>query len=260
MKKQALLLSGAIMLTVGMASLASCQETVTQPSAQPSPTPVDFPHWRIVLVDQSSRSPDFASFLQTLRQAVQKRDVTFIRSIVTEETQFGFGPHRSLSYLNPDNPNSPFWSQLEKAIAPGCTDEATLPQPNQEPLFSCPTVFRQFDQAVKTAPQKPLAYETSVVIVGEAIVRSQPIANSPSVAVLENEIVQADQATLEASPQPLKDETLSPNNLNGWTPVILPNDRRGYVPNRQAYRPLGYRAVFAKKGDRWILQAFVSGD
>jgi hypothetical protein len=264
MKNQALLLSGAILLTVAVASLAACQENLTQRStpAQNSPTADDFSHWRIVLLDQSSRSPDFAEFLQTLRQAVQQRDATFIRSIVTEQTQFGFGRHRSIAYLNPDNPNSPFWAQLEKAIAPGCTDEAVLPQPTKEKLFSCPTVFRQFDQAMKTAPekQKSLAYETSVVIVGQTIVRSQPTPDAPSVAALSNEIVQFDRTTYETSPQKRQDETFAPSKLNGWTPVILPNDQRGYVSNRQAYRPLGYRAVFAKSGDRWMLQAFVSGD
>ncbi|MGV0023962.1 hypothetical protein [Phormidesmis priestleyi] len=268
MKKQALLLSGAIMLTVGVTSLAS--EYSTQTSTQTStlaqnslsPNPNDFPHWRIVLTDQSSRSPDFANFLQTLRQAVQKRDANFIRGIVTKETQFGFGAHRSIAYLNPDNPNSPFWSQLEKAIAPGCTDESVLPQPSKEPLFSCPTVFRQFDQAMKTAPenQKPLAYENAVVIVGQTIVRLQPKPDAPSVAVLSDEVVQFDQATFEALPPQQQDQTFSPSNLNGWTPVILPNDQRGYVSNQQAYRPLGYRAVFSKSGDRWILQSFVSGD
>ncbi len=263
MKNQALRLSGAIMLTLAVTSLAACQKNITQSPTltQNALAPNDI-HWRIVLADQSSRSPDFANFLQTVRQAVQKRDATFIRSIVTEQTQFGFGAHRSIAYLNPDNPNSPFWAQLEKAIAPGCTDEAALPQPSQEPLFSCPTLFRQFDQAVKTAPevQKPLAYETSVVIVGQTIVRSQPSPEAPKVAVLSDEIVQFDRSTLETSPQKLQDETLAPSNLNGWTPVILPNNQRGYVSNRDAYRPLGYRAVFAKKGDRWILQAFVSGD
>jgi hypothetical protein len=263
MKKQALLLSGAIMFTVVGASLASCQENLTQTSTptQISPTAKDFSHWRIVLTDQSSRSPDFARFLQTLRQAVQKRDANFIRGIVTEQTQFGFGTHRSIAYLNPDNPDSPFWTQLEKAIAIGCTDETSLPQPSSEQRFSCPTVFRQFDQAVKTAPetQKPLAYENAVVIVGQTIVRSQPKPDAPSVAVLSDEIVQFDQATFEALP-PQQDQTFSPSNPNGWTPVILPNAQRGYVSNRQAYRPLGYRAIFAKQSDRWILQAFVSGD
>lgn len=264
MKNQALLLSGAIILTVGVASLACTQnsQSSTQTptlSQNVSSTPSDFSHWRIVLTDQSSRSPDFAQFLQTVRQAVQKRDAAFIRNIVTEQTQFEFGAHRSLAYLNLDNPSSPVWAQLEKVIAPGCTAETGLPS-SQDTLFSCPTVFRQFDQALKAATQKPIAYETSVVIVGQAIVRSQPTPASSNVAVLSDEIVQFDRATFEALTQQQRDQTFSLSNLSGWTPVILPNQQRGYVSNQQAYRPLGYRAVFVKRSDRWLLQAFVSGD
>ncbi len=89
----------------------------------------DFSEQRIEPVSESNQSPEFAQFLQTVKQAVRDRDAKFIRSIVTPGTHFSFGEHRSINYLNPDNPNSPFWSQLEKAIAAGCTNEATL--------FSC---------------------------------------------------------------------------------------------------------------------------
>lgn len=238
--------------------------TITQNQEPNSSPSTDFSHWQISLADQSEQSSDFSQFLQQLRQAVQKRDAAFIRSIVTPETKFGFGEHRSISYLNPENPDSPFWSQLEKAIAPGCTDEANIALPQRPPKgmqFSCPTVFRQFDEAVKNAPekQKPLAYETSVVVVGAGVnVRSQPRMDAPSIAILSNEIVQYDRATFQKATQPVQDETLSRSHLDGWTPVILPNDQRGYVSNRSAYRPSEHRAIFSKVGGRWTLQAFAS--
>lgn len=292
MKYQAVLLSGAVVLTAAVSSTvaavtylnhnplplieeksatkASDQEPTTStqlsvPSVAQSPekpsdaTPqpsdlTDFPHWKISLVDESAQVPDFAQFLERLKKAVRDRDAQFIRSIVTPKTKLSFGEHRSISYLNPENPNSPFWSDLEKTLALGCT--------NEQIFFSCPTTFRQFDAAVKNAPadQRETAYETSVIVVGENVnVRSQPDLKAPTVALLTNEIVKLDrdafkEAMLETP------AVVAPSNLDGWTPVILPNNKSGYVSTRYAYSPLGYRALFAKENGKWVMQAFVVGD
>ncbi|MCY7276492.1 MAG: hypothetical protein LH702_22850, partial [Phormidesmis sp. CAN_BIN44] len=202
MTYRALLVTGAMITTVAVTTLAamtpqSVQKTATiQASIAPANAPIarldasisdspatppdsnpdlsDFPHQKINLVDQSSQSPEFAQFIQQFRQAVQNRDAQFIRDLVTSKTAFDFGRHRSINYLNPDNPKSPFWSQLEKAIAPGCTDEANtalLQTPPKGTVFSCSTVFRQFDEVVKNAPanQKISVSETSIVIVGNGV-------------------------------------------------------------------------------------------
>lgn len=245
---------------------ASIADSPATPSPDSNPDLSDFPHQKINLVDQSSQSPEFAQFIQQFRQAVQNRDSKFIRDRVTSKTAFDFGRHRSINYLNPDNPKSPFWSQLEKAIEPGCTDEANAALPQTPPkgtVFSCSTVFRQVDAVVKNASanQKPLASETSIVIVGKGVsVRSEPEPKAPVIALLSDEIVTFDRDTFEKSAMPMQQTTLEPDNLDGWTPVILPNDKHGYVSNRFAYRPLGYRAIFANTDGRWMMQAFVSGD
>ncbi|MBW4417896.1 MAG: SH3 domain-containing protein [Myxacorys californica WJT36-NPBG1] len=291
MKYQAALLSGAVVLSAAISSVAAvtyfnrsslpiivdtpAQTTDLQP-AKPAPSSVptvpqspqqpsatlglqssdltDFPQWRINLVDESSQSPDFAQFLEKVKQAVRDRDAEFIRSIVTPKTKLGFGEHRSISYLNPENPQSPFWMDLEKSLALGCT--------NEQIFFSCPTAFRQFDGAIKDAPadQKALAYETSVIVVGENVnVRSQPDSNAPLVAILSNEIVKFDRDTFKQAMLNTP-KVVQQSDLNAWTPVILPNDKSGYVSNRYAYNPLGYRVLFAKENGKWIMQAFVVGD
>ncbi|MCY7275569.1 MAG: SH3 domain-containing protein [Phormidesmis sp. CAN_BIN44] len=296
MNYRALLLTGAVISTVAVSSTLaamtsqSVQKTATiqasialtnapiarldaapiadSPATPPDSNPnlSDFPHQKINLVDQSSQSPEFAQFIQQFRQAVQNRDAQFIRDRVTSKTTFDFGRHRSINYLNLDNPKSPFWSQLEKAIAPGCTDEANIALPQNPPkgtVFSCSTVFRQFDEVVKNAPanQKISVSETSIVIVGNGVnVRSEPDTKAPVIAILSDEIVTFDRDTFEKSPMQIQQTTLEPDNLDGWTPVILPNDKHGYVSNRFAYRPLGYRAIFANTDGRWMMQTFVSGD
>jgi hypothetical protein len=286
MKRQALILSGVVALTVASVSTIAAvtyfqsrppaleQQTPDNPTpsspepstptstfdppAKPLPaaTPdTNFPHWRIKLVDESTQSPDFAQFYQQLKKAVRDRDAKFIRSIVTDKTKFGFGEHRSIDYLNPDNPSSPFWTQLEKALSLGCTSE--------EAFFSCPTTFRQFDSVAKNAPddQKDTAYESSIIVVGEGVnVRSQPNVDAPAIATLTNEIVQFDSDTFQKASNKDRAETFDLNNVEGWTPVILPNDKHGYVSNRYAYSPLGFRALFAKENGKWMMQAFLAGD
>ncbi len=295
MTYRALLLTGAIISTVAVSSTLSATTSKavpppispTQAAIAPTNAPIssldasisdtpatpsdnnldlsDFPHQKINLVDQSNQSPEFAQFIQRFRQAVQNRDSKFIRDRVTSKTAFDFGKHRSINYFNPDNPKSPFWSQLEKAIALGCTDEANTALPQSPPkgtAFSCSTVFRQFAGARNAlANQKVPVSETSIVVVGNGVnVRSEPEQKAPVIAVLSDEIVTFDRDTFEKFPMQIQQTTLEPDNLDGWTPVILPNDKRGYVTNRFAYRPLGYRAIFANTDGRWMMQAFVSGD
>lgn len=285
MKYPALIVSGTVILTAAVSSTVAAvtylksQQPLTDPPtaevvqpsktgdsisttknnppsiAQATPTPdTDFSHWRIQLVDESTQSPEFAKFFDRFKQAVRSRDAQYIRSLVTPSTKFSFGQHRSIDYLNPDDPKSPFWSQLEKAIQLGCSRDGAL--------FSCPTTFRQFDAALKDAPadQKDTAYSSSIIVVGQNVnVRSQPSTDAPTIAALTNEIVRYDAETFQNAPEATRSQ-FNINNPDGWTPIILPNSKRGYVSNQYAYSPIGYRAIFGQENGHWVLQAFVTGD
>lgn len=218
------------------------------PAASPNPNRLE-----IALVDESTQSPDFAKFLDRTRQAVRDRDAKYIRSIVTPETKFSFGAQRSIDYLNPENPNSSFWTSLEKALSLGCSQESYG--------YSCPTVFQQFDNAVKKNPSANLDAFSAIVVVGENVnVRSQPSSNSAAIATLTNEIVKYDIATFQNASDQDKSATLRLDNPKGWTPVILSDNRRGFVSSRYAYSPIGYRVLFSKSSGDWKMQAFVTGD
>jgi hypothetical protein len=46
-----------------------------------------------------------------------------------------------------------------------------------------------------------------------------------------------------------------------WTPVILPNETRGWIASRLLRSPVGWRAGFTKGADgKWKLTMFVAGD
>ncbi|MBE9012463.1 hypothetical protein IQ250_19890 [Pseudanabaenaceae cyanobacterium LEGE 13415] len=276
MKTNALILSGVVVLTAAVSSTIAAvtflrpapqpetpkveQPTVSTPPAtteklnppvvvSPSPDPVGVP---IKLVDESVQSSDFTKFLDRTKQAVRDRDAKYIRSIVTPQTKFSFGAQRSIDYLNPENPNSSFWTSLEKALALGCSKE-----PNG---YSCPTVFQQFQNAAKQSSPELDAF-SAIVVVGQNVnVRSEPHVNSPAIATLTNEIVKYDAGAFQNASEQEKSEILRLDNPNGWTPVVLLDNRRGFVASQYAYSPVGYRAFFGKEGGEWKMQVFVTGD
>jgi hypothetical protein len=273
MRYKTLVLSGAVALTAAVSSTiaavtyksptAEPPKPIEQVQPSPAPTtaeklnsPVAAPpaaespeRQKITLVDESIQSPEFAKFLDRTKQAVRDRDAKYIRSIVTPETRFSFGKQRSIDYLNPENPKSPFWTSLEKALSLGCSQEAQG--------YSCPTVFNQFAEAIKKSNAQTDAF-SAIVVVGENVnVRSQPNSTAPVVATLSNEIAQYDTAAFQNAPDK---DALRLDDPNGWTPIVLPNDKRGYVSSKYAYSPVGYRILFGKEQGGWKLQAFVTGD
>jgi hypothetical protein len=275
MKYKALVLSGVVGLTAAVSSTIAAvtylrpqpQTVVEQsppapaqtteklnPPVATSPTPEPAtPRQSISLVDESVQSPEFAKFLDRTKQAVRDRDAKYIRSIVTPETKFSFGKQRSIESLNPDNPNSPFWTSLEKALSLGCSQEASG--------YSCPTVFHQFDAAIKKSTSPETDVFGAIVVVGQNVnVRSSPNATAPVVATLTNEIVKYDTTTFQNASAQEKADLYRLDNPNGWTPVMLPDDKRGFVASRYAYSPVGYRALFGKEAGAWKMQAFVTGD
>ncbi|NER82991.1 MAG: hypothetical protein F6K42_26235 [Leptolyngbya sp. SIO1D8] len=49
--------------------------------------------------------------------------------------------------------------------------------------------------------------------------------------------------------------------IDGWTPVILPNQIQGYVYNRYVYHPQGPKALFENVDGRWqLLRIVISQD
>ncbi|MBD1825482.1 hypothetical protein H6F51_23720, partial [Cyanobacteria bacterium FACHB-DQ100] len=90
--------------------------------------------------------------------------------------------------------------------------------------------------------------------------RSQPNTNSAAIATLTNEIVKYDTTAFQNASDTEKSTTLRLDNSNGWIPIVLSNNRRGFVSSRYAYSPIGYRVLFNKDSGEWKMQAFVTGD
>jgi hypothetical protein len=249
-------------------SSASSSSIVTQPShhpeqAQPGlqhqgPTPSPssnatitllsggYPRHPVTLVDEVEPGSSFFQFRERLRQAVHHRDADYIRSIATSSIKLSLGPEPdTLDDLDINNPNAPFWQDMENAIATGCT---RYNQSSLEPEgWVCPHVFGASESIdIRNLNLPPDLFVNQLFIVGENVnVRAEARIDSPVIGTLSNEIVLLNRDI---------------NSVEDWTRIIMPTGQQGYVDDRYAYEPLGYRASFFRKNGMWQMNVFIAGD
>lgn len=227
----------------------------------------DFPHQRIELVDEVEPGSDFDQFRAQLQQAIRDRDADFVRSLIPAEgISIGFGRPMTAEDLQLEDPDSFFWNSLQKAMLPGCAvlenagEEATV-DPNTQ-VWECANVAQAFFEQYPPPADADGVDDAirSVIVVGAAVnVRLTPGSDRPIIAQLSNEVVEFDQETWESLPPEVREDMLT-NLMDGWTPVILPDDRHGYVANLYAYRPLEPRFIFGKANGSWQILRVPAGD
>ncbi len=248
--------------------------TVVAVSPKPSPTakaiePVSLepiaPPKRVVLVDGVKPGSEFFEFRQRLRQAVQGRDVKFVRSLLPSEgITLGFGAVTPIAELKLENPQAEFWGLLEKSIANGCGPGAPSQDPNlppQTPTWTCSNIAQQLSTQYPASQEKAPEAAGQAVVVGQGVnVRAQPSAKSQIIGTLSDELVEVDHKALTQQSIALAQQGKNYDPINGWTPVILSDQKLGFVANRYVYTPLEYHVVFAKVDGSWRLLYVPGGD
>jgi hypothetical protein len=252
-------------LAVTMRSTEPAHSRPDAPIAETSPDSDDalrdFPHRSLRLRDEVEPGSEFDQFRQRLRQAVQARDAEFVAALIPESgVSLGFGAPRTRDELELENPDALLWSILEKAMALGCDrTSADYPAPEATQVWVCHNINQLFYEQYPPPPSaQGVEYELSqVIVVGEDVnVRAQPTTSSPIVGILSNEVVTFDRQTWEIMPA----EQRSPDSIDGWTPVVLLNERSGYVFDRYVYFPLGYRVLFGQVDGQWQILHVPGGD
>jgi hypothetical protein len=276
---QLLLVTGAIALSavVGSISVVFWSSASTQPDIATSPEPPlpsfpaeqaeaveyspmtvasraePYPRQTFELVDEAQPGSDFYQFRERLNRAIRDRDSAFIRSIIPARGLPTFAATTlTADDLNIDDPDAPFWQQMERVTAPGCVIYAaahSLEADADSQTWVCPNVFAS--SYIETGAE--------IFIVGENVnVRQAASSSSPVIDVLSNEIVRHDP---EAWQQGISDQARAAlETFDGWRPIITPSGLRGYVSSRYSYTPFGYRALFEKINGEWQMTAFIEGD
>ncbi|MFB2878532.1 SH3 domain-containing protein [Floridanema aerugineum] len=218
--------------------------------------PGNYQHHKTTLLPNNSLSSkvDFSQFRQSFLSAVKRRDETFIRALVTPQTQSISAQSLSLETYDLEDKNSPFWQQIEKAVTAGCTLEVTTritQQETENEIWVCPKTFGK--------PIYDSDWQTQVAIIADRVnIRTKPKTNSPIIGVVSKELVQFDSETYQNLSE--SDRELV-NQYDGWTPVILKNGKKGWVQNQFVYyEPRDYRISFARFDGQWRLRYLLGGN
>lgn len=192
---------------------------------------------RVPPTDSCAQDRSFAAFRTALLAAIARKDAAFILAAATDDIQYSFGDDpgragfaRAWGLARPAT--SALWRELAAALRLGCArDEAGE--------FWAPSMSLIGDENLGEE------YYASAVAVG------------PGAAL------HAGRSDASRTIAPLRWHVVTAQHDDGasrWVRVRLADGREGYV-RRALIRSFGdYRAVFAKRGGRWRLTAFVAGD
>ena len=200
---------------------------------------------RIYPVDEAARDPEFFAFRGRLIVALQKRDTGFLYSVVSEHIKNSFGGDDGIAAFKekwrPEEADSKLWSTLAEVVAFGGRFDASK------------NFFAPYWYAVepKGGGDDPFVYG---VIVGRGVkVRREPNAASAALADLDFDVIKVKD--WEAKP-----DSSDPASGRTWVAVELADRRAGFVAAAYVRSRVGYRAGFAKRNGRWVLELLVAGD
>jgi hypothetical protein len=183
--------------------------------------------------DEAIQRPDFFSFRAQLQAAIARRDVAAVLAVVDPAIKNSFGGDDGLEGFRrrwrPGAPDSGLWAALGAVLALG----GRFQGPDG---FVAPYVF---------SCQVPDAF-TTVVVIGKGVAVR---ASASSGAALLDRV---DYAVLTVADGAW--------DTDGWVKVRLDGERDGYMSAAFARTPIDHRAFFQRKGGRWRLVTFVSGD
>lgn len=191
--------------------------------------------------DEASRQPDFFSFRARLLVSLAGRDTAGLLAVVAPKIRNTFGDDNGVTAFRRlwrlEAPDSEVWRELTAVLALGGTFE-------NESTFVAPYVFSRW-------PSHYDAFDYLAVIASDVRVRSAPSSTAPVVTKVSFEVVQ------RARTAP-KDQTPAPAAL--WEPIQLSSGRIGYMAKQFLRSPIGYRAVFIRRDNRWVMASFIAGD
>jgi hypothetical protein len=193
---------------------------------------------RLPPVDRCASDASFAAFRDRLRGAITRRDSAALLELVSTDMVYGFGdePGREgfARHWALDRPvESGLWRQLAAALALGCDRDENGAL--WSPSMSLPD------------PDAPddASYEGNVLALPGAVLRAEPSERGEIIARLSWDVM---MLTREDDPE------------SRWAHVGIADNRQGYVLRSQIRSFTDYRAIFERRGGRWLMTAFVIGD
>jgi hypothetical protein len=187
---------------------------------------------RLPPVDTCTKDPAFVAFRGKLTDAVKRRDLNALMTLMSEKMQTGFGDRtgrgefRRYSEAN-EAERAAMWSEFDDALRLGCA-----PKGNSQ---SFPSMFGQSG--------KLDAFSVLVARSG-ARLRASPSLDGRIVRRLDWHVLNVESGWAGGE----------------WVPVHLPHGPRGFVHRTATRSIIDYRIVTQLKDGRWQIVAFIAGD
>lgn len=207
-------------------------------------------------INEVDKDSSLQLFVEKLKQAIAKKDKTFILASLDEEVESGQGGTNTIAYFKEswwskqDEPS--FWFYLEHIInLGGAFDYWNSEDENKGRVFVFPYV-------AKLELENPDDYFYIAVITGKNVnLRTRPDLKAPVITQLtydlvryvgnESDVVECAGQNAIGDPAWLKVKTLD-NKYTGW------------VYWKYEHRAIDCRMYLKKKNGKWKIIAFVTGD
>lgn len=194
---------------------------------------------RVPPVDESDRDASFAAFRRHLLDVITRRDARALLAVVDPEVRMSprnrpEGRDEFARFWQLRRPaESGVWAVLARILELGCVAD------QHRGGFLAPSISARLPAGVN-------ADWHEIVATADEPLRARPEAGAPVVMMLDWHVVKR-----VASPAPVPEE---------WIAVEVPGGPGGFVRMAALHNPLGYRALFQKRGGEWRITILQSGD
>jgi hypothetical protein len=194
--------------------------------------------WTLFPVDEADEDPSLLQFRQKLLQAIDRRDWSFLASILSPTIAVGFGdkPNTAQEFMrhwSQDGQDSSVWYELGKVMKMG----GAFVDFNGRHQFIAPYVSSSW-------PKNMDCFSYAAVIAPSVRLHIGPGLGTKPIGVLSYDLVKIQAWTVDRK----------------WVKVSTEKGLSGYISSDSVRSPINYRAAFERIGDRWVMVSFVSGD
>lgn len=201
---------------------------------------------KLLPVDEATLDQSLIVFRDSLRRAVERRDIDFVVAQASPRIQLSFdsdyGIETFREWLTGDQvlDGETYWLELERVLSLALGEASSNPGRACAPYISC-----------RSRPARAFTYDI-FVLTADALVYAAPDANAPVVARLSYGMLRIASNSFASIP-------VGATGL--WFAVDLPAGGIGYVDlERPEYWMEGdYLAYFEKAGGRWRMTVFMGG-
>ncbi|HEX6941682.1 MAG TPA: hypothetical protein VF128_02075 [Gemmatimonadaceae bacterium] len=194
------------------------------------------------LLPRDEANESFRQFRSDALRAFASRDTTFLYGMLAPEIRNSFGGDDSVAGFRrlwkTDEPTSDVWTALIRVLTMGG-------QQSSDSQFTAPYVYAFWPDSID-------AFE-HVAVVGDSVrVHDAPAAGSRILGGALHSILKFREWRGLPASGVAADTT--------WAKVLLPNADSGWIRGASVYSPVGWRAMFVRRGGRWLMVFFVRGD